>query len=224
MLFYELTDCILQFRSKNIRHYCACADEYTTNLHLHDQYAHNFIKSNLKDPITLIIELKDEGKIYGKTKNFRNLAEIGLSAFEALSYWQKNKAPTTQIKTIKTVDRVFGSEAELHGKAILFSILAAAKVDENFDDFKRHAIQHCLAGINSSQEIQFWINQELRKPLDPLEVASYASSLEVATEMYLASNIILSNKKSIDRMYLEYFSLNLVLDPLLKNILEKIDK
>jgi uncharacterized membrane protein YebE (DUF533 family) len=41
-----------------------------------------------------------------------------------------------------------------------------------------------------------WLEAELSKPLDPAEVASAASSLEMASEMYLVSLMMMIDDKN----------------------------
>ena len=69
--------------------------------------------------------------------------------------------------------------------------------------------------------MQQWFDRELNKPLDPSEIASAASTPEMAAEMYLASVLIVDEENFMERSYLQELASQLQLDPALKAELEK---
>ena len=57
--------------------------------------------------------------------------------------------------------------------------------------------------------------------MDPSEIASAASTPEMAAEMYLASVLIVDEESFMERSYLQELASQLKLDPALKAELEK---
>ena len=57
------------------------------------------------------------------------------------------------------------------------------------------------------------MDQELKKPLDPAAIASAATTPEMATEMYLASVLIVDEENFMERAYLQELAKQLRLEP-----------
>jgi uncharacterized membrane protein YebE (DUF533 family) len=66
-----------------------------------------------------------------------------------------------------------------------------------------------------------WLQAELAKPLDPAEVASVATTPEIAAEMYIASLIAADDQNFMERTYLDELARQLKLDDALKARLEQ---
>ena len=58
--------------------------------------------------------------------HFAALASLGMMAFQAYQSWQRSQATAPQ-QAVRTVDQLFGPEAEDHSHAILRALIAAAK-------------------------------------------------------------------------------------------------
>ena len=65
-----------------------------------------------------------------------------------------------------------------------------------------------------------WLEQELRKPLDPAEVARAAQGPEQASEIYLASLLVADETSFMERAYLDELARQLKLPDSLKRDLE----
>jgi uncharacterized membrane protein YebE (DUF533 family) len=109
-----------------------------------------------------------------------------------------------------------GSEAETHSLAIVKALVAAAKADGHIDDRERQLIEEELGNLADDAALRGWLEAELNKPLDPAEVASAATSLEMASEMYLVSLMMIDEKNYMERAYLDELARNLKLEPSLK--------
>lgn len=75
-------------------------------------------------------------------------------------------------------------------------------------------------GKIGDSDLQRWIGQEMKRPLDPAEIARAARNPEMATEMYLASVMIVDEENAAERAYLEELAQQLGIAPELKARLE----
>jgi len=171
--------------------------------------------------IGVLMGSKKARKIGGTALKYGGLAALGLVAYKAFDTWQQKNSSAAQVPQPRTVDRIPASEAEVHGKAVLRAIIAAAKADGHIDDRERQLIDQSIAQLTDDRELQFWVDQELRKPMDPAEVAISATSQEIAAEMYLASLLMVDEENFMERAYLDELARQLKLDPSFKMELER---
>ena len=167
----------------------------------------------------MLLGNKSARKYGGQALTYGGLAALGVLAYKAYGNWQANqgKAPQTEPQTI---DRVDPAQVELHGQAILKALVAAAKADGHIDERERELIDGELSKLSGDPALQQWLKTELNKPLDPVEVASAASTPEIAAEMYIASLILVDEEHFMERAYLDELAKQLKLDPGLKAELE----
>ncbi|MEH6566664.1 MAG: tellurite resistance TerB family protein [Halopseudomonas sp.] len=170
--------------------------------------------------IGMLLGNKKARKFGGKAITYGGLAALGVVAYKAYSTWQKNNQAAPQGQP-QTVDRLPAPQAELHSHAILRAVIGAAKADGHVDDRERQLIDAEIAKLTPDAAMQQWFDRELNKPLDPGEVASAASTPEMAAEMYLASVLIVDEENFMERSYLQELASQLKLDPALKAELEK---
>ena len=171
--------------------------------------------------IGVLMGSKKARKMGGTALKYGGLAALGLVAYKAFSSWQQNNASAPQVSQPRTVDRVPALEAEFHGKAVLRAIIAAAKADGHIDDRERQLIDQSIAQLTSDRELQSWVDQELRKPMDPAEIATSATTPEIAAEMYLASLLMVDEENFMERAYLDELARKMNLDPSFKLELER---
>ncbi len=160
------------------------------------------------------------GLLLGKNKTSRKLATygglaaIGVMAYRAYTdYQQQQGAGDVQAQT---VDRLPPAQVELHSKAILQALVAAAKADGHIDAREREAIEGEFTRIDPDSELQQWLHAELEKPLDPSEVARAATTPEIASEMYLASLLAADEQNFMERAYLDELARQMGIDGALK--------
>ncbi|HCC61535.1 MAG TPA: DUF533 domain-containing protein [Pseudomonas sp.] len=163
----------------------------------------------------------------GKAVTYGGLAALGMLAYKAYGNWQAQQAqqgtaaaasaPHTEPKT---VDRLPPDQVEEHSRGILKALVAAAKADGHVDDQERKMIEAELAQLTDDPELQHWLEAELNKPLDPVDVAAAATTPEMASEMYLASVLMVDEEQFMERAYLDELARQLKLDAQLKAELE----
>lgn len=174
--------------------------------------------------VSLLLGSKKARKMGGKVVAYGGLAALGVVAYKAYSNWQTQKQSQPSVPAIedtpRTVDRVPAIEVEQHSQAILRAIIGAAKADGHIDDRERELIDGEVAKLTGDPQLKQWFDQELRKPLDPADIAQSAKTPEIAAEMYLASIIMADEESYMERAYLDELARQLKLEPALKTELE----
>ncbi|GGD63872.1 tellurite resistance TerB family protein [Lacimicrobium alkaliphilum] len=162
----------------------------------------------------LLLGSKKGRKMGGKVLTYGGLAALGVVAYKAYSaYQQKQNNPAAEPQTI---DRLPDAQAEQHSLAILRALIGAAKSDGHIDERERQLINEEMAKLDNQQDTRQWLQLELAKPLDPAEIASAASTPEIAAEMYLASLLVVDEQNYMERTYLQELARQMRLDPALQ--------
>lgn len=166
----------------------------------------------------LLLGSKKGRKMGGKALKYGGVAALGMMAYKAYGNWQSNSAQPNSVQggapvQPQTVDRLSGPAVEQHTTAVLKAIIAAAKSDGHVDDRERQLIEEGLRGLTADPQIIQWVDRELQKPLDPVEVASVATNVEIASEMYLASALVIDEQSFMERSYLDELGRQLKLAP-----------
>jgi uncharacterized membrane protein YebE (DUF533 family) len=121
---------------------------------------------------------------------------------------------------LQTVDRVQAPEVEQHSIAMLKAMVAAAKADGHLDDRERGLVEAELQRLEADPATRRLIEDELRRPLDPADVARAATTPEMAAEMYLASLLVVDDTNTMERLYLNELARQLNLPDALRAELE----
>jgi uncharacterized membrane protein YebE (DUF533 family) len=121
---------------------------------------------------------------------------------------------------VRTVDRLPAPQVEVHSQAMLLAMIAAAKSDGHLDERERGVLEAELARLDADPVMRHWFEDQLRRPLDPAEVARAASTPELASEMYLASLLVVDESTFMERAYLDELARQLRLPEGLKVELE----
>ena len=175
----------------------------------------------------LLLGSKRGRKFGGKALKYGSLAALGVLAYKAYGNWQAQQQALSGQPAMpaqpapRTVDLLPAPEVELHSRAMLQSMIAAAKADGHLDERERGLVEAELGRIAADAETRRWVEAELRKPLDPAEVARAAASPEMAAEMYLASLLVADDTSYMERAYLDELARQLRLPEGLKAELER---
>lgn len=167
----------------------------------------------------LLLGSKKGRKVGGKVLTYGGLAALGVLAYKAYGNWQARQG-AGQGAAPQTLDRLPPAQAEIHSQAVLRALVAAAKSDGHIDERERQLIEGEFTRLDNDGELQQWLHTELNKPLDPAEVARAAQTPEMATEMYLASVMMVDQENFMERAYLDELARQLRLDPALRQELE----
>lgn len=176
----------------------------------------------------LLLGSKRGRKFGGKVLKAGSVAALGLLAYKAYSDWQARQqgggaasVPAAPAALPRTVDRLPAPEVELHSRAMLGAMVAAAKADGHLDERERGLLEAELARLEADPPTRRWLEEEVRRPLDPAEVARAAATPELAAEMYLASLLVADETSFMERAYLDELARQLRLPEGLKVELER---
>lgn len=156
----------------------------------------------------------------GGGTNYAALASLGMMAFQAYQAWQRSQASAPQ-EAPRTVDLLAGPEAEEHSHAILRALIAAAKADGRIDESEKQMISTEIGRHTDDPQLQQWLDDEVAKPLDASDVAQSATDPGMASEMYLASVMLVDDQQDAERNYLDELAAALQIDPQLQLRLEQ---
>ncbi len=143
-----------------------------------------------------------------------------MMAFQAYQAWQRSQASAPQ-EAPRTVDLLAGPEAEEHSHAILRALIAAAKADGRIDVAEKQMISTEIGRHTDDPQLQQWLDDEVAKPLDANDVAQSATDPAMASEMYLASVMLVDDQQDAERNYLDELAAALQIDPQLQVHLEQ---
>jgi uncharacterized membrane protein YebE (DUF533 family) len=152
--------------------------------------------------------------------HYAALASLGMMAFQAYQAWQRSQVSAPQ-EAPRTVDLLAGPEAEEHSHAILRALIAAAKADGRIDDAEKQMISTEIGRHTDDPQLQQWLDDEVAKPLDANEVAQSATDPGMASEMYLASVMLVDDQQDAERNYLDELAAALQIEPELQLHLEQ---
>lgn len=171
----------------------------------------------------LLLGNRKARKMGGKVAVYGGLAAVGMLAYKAYGDYKKQQGmPVAATGAApQPLHTLPAPEIESHSQAILKALIAAAKADGHVDDREREVIEGEFSRIGAEPEVRQWLQAELSKPLDPAEVASAATSPELAAEMYIASLIAADDQNFMERAYLDELARQLKIDDALKARLEQ---
>lgn len=155
-----------------------------------------------------------------------SVAALGALAWRAYQDHQARQAAAGQAAAampaaaVPSFDRLPAPQAEQHSQAMLKAMIAAAKSDGHLDDRERGLLEGELHRLDADPAMRTWVDAELRRPVEPAEVAAAAASPEIAAEIYLATLLVVDDKSTMERAYLEELARHLKLPPALKADLE----
>ncbi|MCE2915711.1 MAG: tellurite resistance TerB family protein [Rubrivivax sp.] len=187
----------------------------------------------------LLLGSKRGRGIGGKAIKYGSVAAIGALAWKVYQDHQARQAASGPAASTGTLPTSVPAQAqaqtqmaspfaalpapqlELHSQAMLKAMIAAAKSDGHMDDRERELVEGELTRLNADPAARRWVEAELRKPIDPADVAAAASTPEMAAEIYLASVLVVDETTTMERAYLDELARRLNLAPGLKIDLEQ---
>lgn len=133
-------------------------------------------------------------------------AALGALAYKVYNDWQaKQPASAPPAAT-------FDEHNPRHELLILKAMIAAAKADGHIDEQEMAHINQAVNELGADASVQTLIEQELKKPLDPTEIALLAQTPAQASELYLASLLIVDEQNFMEKAYLRELGKQMRLD------------
>jgi uncharacterized membrane protein YebE (DUF533 family) len=180
----------------------------------------------------LLLGSKSGRRMGGKALKAGSVVALGALAWKAYGDWQRQNAATTAsaaaagaapgnaLPAQAGFAALPAPQLELHSRAMLKALISAAKSDGHMDDAERGQVEDALHRLNADAETRAWVDAELRRPVDPADVAAAATGPEMAAEIYLASVLVVDDTTVMERAYLDELARRLQLAPGLKAELE----
>jgi uncharacterized membrane protein YebE (DUF533 family) len=181
----------------------------------------------------LLLGTRRGRSVGGKVLKYGSLAALGALAYKAYNDWQAQQQASQSAAGAGSMPaqparpapaQLPAPQAEAESRAVLRAMIAAAKADGHFDDREREQVEaelgRQLGELQSDAETRSWFEAELRRPVEPAEVAAAATSPEMAAELYLASLLVVDETTTMERAYLDELARRLNLAPALKADLE----
>lgn len=183
----------------------------------------------------LLLGGKRGRSIGGKALKFGSVAALGALAWKVYQDHQAGqRATAAAVPPAPAAGAPASSDAwpgvfaqlpapamEQHGRAMLKAMIAAAKSDGHMDERERGLVQAEMDRLEADDALRRWIDDELRRPLDPADVAAGATTPEQAAEIYLASLLVVDETTTMERAYLDELARRLNLAPALRADLER---
>lgn len=163
------------------------------------------------------------------------VAALGTLAWRTYNEWQaKQRAGAAAAGMAQTLPhpapnfaRLPAPQLEIHSRAMLKAMIAAAKSDGHMDERVRGLVEAELQQLDAVQgdpAARRWMEGELRRPVEPADVAAAAigpdAAPQMAAETYLASVLVVDETTTMERAYLDELAWQLKLAPELKGTLE----
>lgn len=148
-----------------------------------------------------------------KLATYGGLAALGAMAWHAYNQNRSAVAGSTPPTPM--------SNASTESRVVLRAVLAAARVDGHIDERERALIDQEIARRGGDGPLRTWVEAELHTPLDPQQIAAeVAGDALLASEVYLASALVIGEAGFLERTYLDHLAERLGLDTDLKQRLE----
>ncbi|WP_337162906.1 tellurite resistance TerB family protein [Vibrio fluvialis] len=133
-------------------------------------------------------------------------AALGALAYKVYNDWQAKQPASAPLAA------TFDEHNPRHELLILKAMIAAAKADGHVDEQEMAHINQAVNELGADASVQTLIEQELKKPLDPTEIALLAQTPAQASELYLASLLIVDEQNFMEKAYLRELGKQMRLD------------
>lgn len=169
------------------------------------------------------------GKRGGALLRYGSAAAVGAFAWNAYREWQAKQAaqgvasaaPAAPVPPSQPgFAQLPAPQQEAHSWVMLRAMIAAAKADGHMDDRERGLVETELHRLEADPALRARVDNELRRPVEPAEVAAGVDTPEQAAEVYLASVLVVDRTSTMERAYLDALAQQLRLPASLKADLE----
>lgn len=160
--------------------------------------------------VSLLMGSKKSKKLGKNALKIGSVAALGALAYKVYNDYQDKNA---SISNHNTQQDTFNAEDNIHSELILTAMIAAAKADGHVDQQEMERIELTLKQAGADLQLQSFLHSELNKPLVPTEIARLARSPQQASEIYLASLIVIDEQNFMEKAYLQELAKQLNLSP-----------
>jgi uncharacterized membrane protein YebE (DUF533 family) len=170
--------------------------------------------------LAILLGSRSGRSLGGKALKIGTVAALGTLAWKTYNEWQAKQAAPGAATAPARFEQLPAPQLEQHSTAMLMAMIAAAKADGHMDERERGLVEAEMHRLDADPAVRGWVDAELRRPVEPAEVAARATSPEMAAEIYLASVLVVDQTTTMERAYLDELARQLKLAPELKADLE----
>lgn len=174
--------------------------------------------------LALLLGSKRGRGLGGSAIKYGTVAALGALAWNAYREWEAKQAPKNAASSATPAAAPFAQlpapAQEDHAWAMLKAMIAAAKSDGHLDERERGLVEAEMHRLAADPALRARVDAELRRPVEPADVAAGIASPEQAAEVYLASLVVCDSTTTMERAYLDALAAALKLPASLKADLE----
>jgi len=179
--------------------------------------------------LALLLGSKRGRGLGGKALKYGSAAALGMLAWNVYRDWQAKQGGSpvnaqgaaSAAATPAAFAQLPPPAQEDHSWTMLQAMIAAARADGHMDERERGLVEAELHRLEAEPALRARVDAELRRPVDPADVAAGVDTPERAAEVYLASVIVCDSTSTMERAYLDALATALRLPPGLKAELEQ---
>ena len=159
--------------------------------------------------VAALMGSKKARKFGGKALTYGGLAVLGGLAYKAWSDHRNNRpeTPATTAPSAPPAESAFDpaqlrdSRGEDFRLTLVRAMVSASLADGHIDDSEQALIDQQIQSTDLAEDERRFISQQLDRPADPIAVASLCADEPQATEVYLASLLVLDPENPGDARY-----------------------
>ncbi|MFD2189564.1 tellurite resistance TerB family protein [Pistricoccus aurantiacus] len=164
----------------------------------------------------------------GKAIKYGAIAGVGMLAWKAWQNYQADQpsparqsdvsleenqqaAPSSEGRPLEQLDS--DQAKEQRSLEILQAMIMAARADGHIDDAERAQLAEHIESMGADDELQAWVEEQFKAPLDAQALARQADSPQAAREIYLVSVAMIDEQNPMERAWLDQLAEALKLEP-----------
>jgi len=135
-------------------------------------------------------------KLTGTAIKIGGLAALGSAAYKGYQNWKETGDVMTSADE-EPLHQLNGESAESRGLLLIEAMVAAANADGNIDSQEQQAIKHEILEMHLPGEMAMMLENIIDSPLSAGELAQKVSNQAEASEIYLATRLLIGEKSSL---------------------------
>ena len=148
-------------------------------------------------------------RIAGPLLKIGGIAAVGTIGYAAYKKWQATQATATDPG--QPISELSAEAAASRSLLLIRAMVAAANADGHIDENERRSILDRIQSLKLAADEQKTLQQDIDQPRTPDELATMSDSLSASSEIYLTSLLVIDEKDTDERNYLNQLAKSLAL-------------